>query len=166
MSSTFSILERIEWAATPSCEPPASALCIFQYPRTDRMGCDYLPYVRGTLPHGPFSILERIEWAATPDNQRRRSRRRRLSVSSNGSNGLRRVPRQPSRLYAHGFQYPRTDRMGCDTGQNTARAKRNATFSILERIEWAATKPVPEPGQRGNHFQYPRTDRMGCDQSE
>ena len=38
-----------------------------------------------------------------------------------------------------GFQYPRTDRMGCDSFHVTAHYDADRTFSILERIEWAAT---------------------------
>ncbi len=62
-----------------------------------------------------------------------------LSVSSNGSNGLRRRPRPPLRPVPHHFQYPRTDRMGCDRLELEKRITDTVPFSILERIEWAAT---------------------------
>ncbi len=86
----FSILERIEWAATlPGINlilwPPAG----FQYPRTDRMGCDTAVAVIVTVTVETFSILERIEWAATPPASGVPDAHLLLSVSSNGSNGLR-----------------------------------------------------------------------------
>ncbi len=78
------------------------------------MGCDV------------YEPLERAGW-------------RRLSVSSNGSNGLRHPPATPT---------PSVSEL---------------TFSILERIEWAATDDDPNQCFTGPDFQYPRTDRMGCD---
>ncbi len=41
------------------------------------------------------------------------------------------------------FQYPRTDRMGCDSPSSMLAPRRGNSFSILERIEWAATRPPP-----------------------
>ncbi len=61
-----------------------------------------------------------------------------LSVSSNGSNGLRHVAQR---------QLLPVQR----------------AFSILERIEWAATGVRHSRGRGLRYFQYPRTDRMGCD---
>ncbi len=87
--STFSILERIEWAATPPCPCGSVRRTHFQYPRTDRMGCDG----KGLSYRQPDANL---------------------SVSSNGSNGLRLPSLFDERLVEPGFQYPRTDRMGCD----------------------------------------------------
>ncbi len=110
---TFSILERIEWAATVLPRKVDKVLDDFQYPRTDRMGCD-------------VSNVPSI-WSDEP-----------LSVSSNGSNGLRR---------------------GADGVQHVFRA----AFSILERIEWAATPGHADAAAAARTFQYPRTDRMGCD---
>ncbi len=60
----FSILERIEWAAPPQLAVCLTPIYLFQYPRTDRMGCDFV-----------LSLFR--DFIA------------RLSVSSNGSNGLR-----------------------------------------------------------------------------
>ena len=140
----------------------------FQYPRTDRMGCDG-DGGRRACPSPPlsvssngsnglrlvsvdddgnalvaFSILERIEWAATPTH-RLRLRRRKLSVSSNGSNGLRRTRNSTHGAHSCPFQYPRTDRMGCDAVGDGESDEVGVTFSILERIEWAATRrPEPE----------------------
>ncbi len=159
----FSILERIEWAATVAFLPADVREHAFQYPRTDRMGCD------GVVKYGhfavafSFSILERIEWAATQNLDDTIRRPKGLSVSSNGSNGLRHF-------------------------LNGAMSSEQQSFSILERIEWAATRTTPS-GKRSNsclsvssngsnglrpeprltavrqkrNFQYPRTDRMGCD---
>ena len=78
------------------------------------MGCDVRPWVLREYMKEPFSILERIEWAATYPGFRRVWVEQALSVSSNGSNGLRLAVFDRALL----------------TGQ---------PFSILERIEWAAT---------------------------
>ncbi len=102
------------------------------------MGCDFPTRLQGLIGLCAFSILERIEWAAT--------------------NGTASIP-----LPLNRFQYPRTDRMGCDqeltvlinalvilsVSSNGSNGLRPCTrlrvlpllrpFSILERIEWAAT---------------------------
>ncbi len=111
---SFSILERIEWAATPAPGGGGKRGRDFQYPRTDRMGCDLFT---------SFSPAPTL----------------RLSVSSNGSNGLRHDMTSFCVTDGGGFQYPRTDRMGCDPD--------------LRRLT----------AQGDLLFQYPRTDRMGCD---
>ena len=161
--STFSILERIEWAATALHDGQYIADDDFQYPRTDRMGCDIVQIEVPVGQSPPFSILERIEWAATG-----------CEVGE--------------RLTWTNFQYPRTDRMGCDAHGAPCAERGWRSFSILERIEWAATAPrslsaapcqclsvssngsnglrptnEPTPPGRSSPFQYPRTDRMGCD---
>ncbi len=113
-SLAFSILERIEWAAT---QPPLgryAAPGAFQYPRTDRMGCDPALGRHPLRPSRTFSILERIEWAATPRTDGQSRQPTSLSVSSNGSNGLRLSLLLAVVLFI-------------------------LAFSILERIEWAAT---------------------------
>ena len=136
---SFSILERIEWAATASQCGHEPSHPYFQYPRTDRMGCD-------------------------TKSERGASSTKSLSVSSNGSNGLRLRLRLGRVSIVWTFQYPRTDRMGCDTGVVLRRRfpsvlsvssngsnglrlgpafqvnHRQPPFSILERIEWAATE--------------------------
>ncbi len=136
--ATFSILERIEWAATCVLGAGRGLCGIFQYPRTDRMGCDVLRSSRchccmtlsvssnGSNRLRLLTLLGRTSYLIL------------LSVSSNGSNGLR----QPT--------HP--------TGASTLH-----TFSILERIEWAATTDMGAVTTLGTIFQYPRTDRMGCD---
>ncbi len=53
--------------------------------------------------------------------------------------------------------------MGCDVNFGEVVTKIGITFSILERIEWAATGGDKAAGSGGSVFQYPRTDRMGCD---
>ncbi len=110
---------------------------LFQYPRTDRMGCDSC-LLTTTATH---------LW---------------LSVSSNGSNGLR-LPLIACASDVESFQYPRTDRMGCDARGTARMAPTPAPFSILERIEWAATRRSGGFRPPSGAFQYPRTDRMGCD---
>ena len=134
----FSILERIEWAATGVPNTERENQSSFQYPRTDRMGCDLRLAQEMEKQLQAFSILERIEWAATVRASACRSARHDLSVSSNGSNGLRRT-------------------------RSITRREATETFSILERIEWAATRRLVELQHQVALFQYPRTDRMGCD---
>ena len=209
--AAFSILERIEWAATVADTLDQMDDTLFQYPRTDRMGCDT---GRPSFPVA-FCILS---VSSNGSNGLRpiigglhQKHSVHLSVSSNGSNGLR-PPNPlaasnsvstfsileriewaatfaclPLLLFAAGFQYPRTDRMGCDPARWDAGARRPtlsvssngsnglrpvptsasvgkiAAFSILERIEWAATVADTLDQMDDTLFQYPRTDRMGCD---
>ncbi len=188
---TFSILERIEWAATVPSDGSNEFALTFQYPRTDRMGCDPRPpppqsrppdlsvssngsnglrqrierQFGGTLPAFSileriewaatamqqassewtltFSILERIEWAATPRSPLSTSGLASLSVSSNGSNGLRR----PYLLLTvtGGSSFSILERIEWAARQiaDTSASKRESSFSILERIEWAATRVAP-----------------------
>jgi len=110
----------------------------FQYPVSDRMGCNEMVarletledalsvscvgsngLQRGRRDDGhragpPFSILCRIEWAAT-------------SLPS------------PSPLVGGYFQYPVSDRMGCNLTYASCQTAGDPPFSILCRIEWAAT---------------------------
>ncbi len=53
--------------------------------------------------------------------------------------------------------------MGCDEGHRYLLGGLGWSFSILERIEWAATSVVDLDLSGDSGFQYPRTDRMGCD---
>ena len=187
--AAFSILERIEWAATQVSELVDDIANV----SVSSNGSNGL---RRRLAHRPkavgfcFSILERIEWAATrllplawccgttvsvssngsnglrriplpvpyhspstvsvssngSNGLRRASARRAMavmnvvSVSSNGSNGLRPAMYSKCWCYSTPFQYPRTDRMGCDIAGASGWARGKISFSILERIEWAATR--------------------------
>ncbi len=134
----------------------------FQYPRTDRMGCDsFLEELPSDLTQA-FSILERIEWAATANSSA-------SALNSSTFSILERIEwAATSSAYAiasppRHFQYPRTDRMGCDRMLASAVSLPSRSFSILERIEWAATSSDTAQSGASIHFQYPRTDRMGCD---
>ncbi len=102
------------------------------------MGCDKRKKKEEQKERKAFSILERIEWAATWLQAITLREAEQLSVSSNGSNGLRRL----LSALTVGSRCP---------------------FSILERIEWAATIPGRRRAGHRRYFQYPRTDRMGCD---
>ncbi len=103
------------------------------------MGCDLKARLVFPPENRPFSILERIEWAATASAADAERTARHLSVSSNGSNGLRLMCLFPPCCTLQPFQYPRTDRMGCDHHSANTRRWQKLSFSILERIEWAAT---------------------------
>ncbi len=176
------------------------------------MGCDWQYACDRPVRPLSFSILERIEWAATPGAAHAQEHWGTLSVSSNGSNGLRQRLVAVHSVLLVPFQYPRTDRMGCDlwgapgrresstlsvssNGSNGLRPQLHIsspqalpdlsvssngsnglrpasdeahtlifhTFSILERIEWAATRDAGLESGANPDFQYPRTDRMGCD---
>ncbi len=117
---TFSILERIEWAATRAHQCQCWEDSRFQYPRTDRMGCD-----RGRH--------------ARPDG------RHALSVSSNGSNGLRHRTAKFSSCFLYSFSI--LERI--EWAATRARSRTETlvcAFSILERIEWAATAAASASG--------------------
>jgi len=135
----------------------------------------------------PFSILERIERAATRLGGDFWWARPGLSVSSNGSNALQlqsgtscwpiphgfQYPRTDrtrcngSKCLCHAcgscaFQYPRTDRTRCNSGVARCGTWRSRSFSILERIERAATRCRSPTRRCATSFQYPRTDRTRC----
>ena len=206
----FSILGRIERDATPCWRGHPRPISSFQYPRSDRAGCNYQGSASGGNWLIPFSILGRIERDATPHqvvsyagcrrfqyprsdragcNWTRRMRLgtgRILSVSSVGSSGMQQTDRSrrrmnrkpfsilgrierdatiptPSRPHTNdAFQYPRSDRAGCNVLCGHSGVKLRSAFSILGRIERDATHLLL-PGDRGRgHFQYPRSDRAGC----
>jgi len=137
--TTFSILGRIERDATLPRRPTCPAPMSFQYPRTDRTGCNSGRESAQRLSSWPFSILGRIERDATSGNHRIAWRphaafsilgrierdatsfqgpgsrvERYLSVSSDGSNGMQLVGFTVPAPQFPGFQYPRTDRTGCN----------------------------------------------------
>jgi len=135
---TFSILGRIERDATQHVSRQAQGFLGFQYPRSDRAGCNHqcCPIVRYRF--RPFSILGRIERDATDLQNWLVPWSVKLSVSSVGSSGM-----QPGSVGTGisppgGFQYPRSDRAGCNSGSGCS-APESDCF-----------------------FQYPRSDRAGC----
>jgi len=86
---------------------------------------------------GPFSILGRIERDAT------------------SGAGLH-------YLTTPTFQYPRSDRAGCNQSLAERMVQSAGPFSILGRIERDATLPGETPALIPTDFQYPRSDRAGC----
>jgi len=171
---SFSILCRIEWAATPEVVVRVDKNTLFQYPVSDRMGCNTYDSVLVGFELPTFSILCRIEWAATSQEVLGLPLRVRLSVSCVGSNGLQLQPGHcravPKRDFQYpvsdrmgcnvhprqegrpssDFQYPVSDRMGCNYVVNVSLTTGDLPFSILCRIEWAATSvsiPPPPPGR-------------------
>ena len=112
-SGAFSILERIEFPATNPIPITYSNLAGFQYPRTDRIPCNYLD-------GSPLDAFLQLSVSSNGSNSLQllsiqlQDCSRTLSVSSNGSNSL-----QPRRSYTRGPPV--------------------SAFSILERIEFPAT---------------------------
>jgi len=86
----------------------------FQYPRTDRTGCNF----------GVVGLLISRNW---------------LSVSSDGSNGVQHQGLDGFDPVPAGFQYPRTDRTGCNHPKWPRVTLSSPSFSILGRIERGAT---------------------------
>ena len=86
----FSILCRIEWVATTLCCLNNANIFSFQYPVSDRMGCNN-------------SSAESASASAQD-----------LSVSCVGSNGLQRMESKGRYPDCKNFQYPVSDRMGCN----------------------------------------------------
>ena len=60
------------------------------------------------------------------------------------------------------FQYPVSDRMGCNEALEMFLSKFKETFSILYRIEWVVTLAADPRAANLQVFQYPVSDRMGC----
>jgi len=136
----------------------------FQYPRSDRAGCNSL-----------------LAWSSSSNIV--------LSVSSVGSSGM-----QLSRIcvrgkLAYSFQYPRSDRAGCNAPSGSFLCRLPSlsvssvgssgmqldtedaawdgqdSFSILGRIERDATNGPFSSQNEPETFQYPRSDRAGCNHS-
>jgi len=109
----------------------------FQYPRTDRTGCNYVGAISGG--GGPV-----------------------LSVSSDGSNGMQ--PASPG-LPVAGFRQLSVSSDGSNGMQPKTDQFKNFLiwpFSILGRIERDATLNLVFLATNSTNFQYPRTDRTGC----
>ena len=108
-----------------------------------------------------FSILYRIEWVVTdglfvPLHQHGNFQ---YPVSDRmGCNSRRSIARP---LRAH-FQYPVSDRMGCNSVSRLRPGPRRSAFSILYRIEWVVTTFAEAASLLVALFQYPVSDRMGC----
>jgi len=135
----FSILCRIEWAATFTSFASSMPLKpFFQYPVSDRMGCNGLTRVIlsrcntlsvscvGSNGLQPWQVSYTLGCSA------------KLSVSCVGSNGLQHPSTAGRRDTARSFQYPVSDRMGCNNSRRV----------------WTCPSTVS--------FQYPVSDRMGC----
>jgi len=119
---------------------PTSRAPPFQYPRSDRAGCNQGVRVGCTGRGLAFSILGRIERDATT---RALARAYRLVF----------------------FQYPRSDRAGCNPELRERVLQSPRSFSILGRIERDATVWVGYYFWVRVGFQYPRSDRAGCNPS-
>ncbi len=137
---TFSILERIEWAATGGGGRGSLSVSAFQYPRTDRMGCDRLPVfaVRRVLLSFQYPRTDRMGCDVSP--RTRTTPPHSFQYPRTDRMGCDAHPWRTGGVLALVFQYPRTDRMGCDIENRLGSNHLNQAFSILERIEWAATK--------------------------
>jgi len=114
-SSPFSILGRIERDATVINLTNPDPLLDFQYPRTDRTGCNGRFGNEGLRVWWTFSILGRIERDATRSRSGTTSTTGALSVSSDGSNGMQQAYLGRAAEAIRAFQYPRTDRTGCNS---------------------------------------------------
>ncbi len=149
----------------------------------------FLPFSILTLSvfsHGSRS-LQPIRWPLTMRPSWQPFTILTLSVSSNGSRPLQRNVRRKLCPTPADFQYPQTDRGRCNAGPQAIDHEHRVTFSILKRIEAAATDHTPRhtsgpddlsvssngsrPLQRNaphfqwyvrRDFQYPQTDRGRC----
>jgi len=90
-----------------------------------------------------------------------------LSVSSDGSNGMQlgTWPTWPAWPASY-FQYPRTDRTGCNDGR-WEDSMNWGSFQYPRTDRTGCNNPGtgPKPGTDPN-FQYPRTDRTGCNNEQ
>ena len=134
----------------------------FQYPRSDRAGCNLLMQWPPRFVPWSFSILGRIERDATRERVSESWGKEALSVSSVGSSGMQLADDFILDDADIAFQYPRSDRAGCNGECFVVIPALNFAFSILGRIERDAT---PHPWisiLQLTYFQYPRSDRAGC----
>ncbi len=85
-----------------------------------------------------------------------------LSVSSNGSRPLQRLHFRDIKAVIRLFQYPQTDRGRCNALLSRDLLYKEVPFSILKRIEAAATPGTLDRPRQIKDFQYPQTDRGRC----
>ena len=140
LSTPFSILYRIEWVVTTVGALNSAPGRLFQYPVSDRMGCNRKAVDHKAPLWESFSILYRIEWVVT------RSRIRYMPSPFPSFSILYRIEwvvtlyRPWGRYSAHRFQYPVSDRMGCNLAAVFLTLRFGRAFSILYRIEWVVTQ--------------------------
>jgi len=134
----------------------------FQYPRSDRAGCNMLTNCSIQYKIPSFSILGRIERDATRLTLPKIGEIAALSVSSVGSSGMQ--PRSGHSCDGRGFsfQYPRSDRAGCNPPGRWL-----APIEVVLSVSSVGSSGMQlDIGQlfRGLRpdFQYPRSDRAGC----
>ena len=72
------------------------------------------------------------------------------------------LPFSQSPIEAEPFQYPVSDRMGCNLFSVKRLRATTFSFSILYRIEWVVTSLPNLALDFYQAFQYPVSDRMGC----
>ena len=133
---------------------------LFQYPQTDRCGCNdrYGPVVPADF---RVSVSSDGSMWVQPETLRALREESTVSVSSDGSMWVQHRRRRHRRNY-HMFQYPQTDRCGCNLTQEGFPNNVGISFSILRRIDVGATKVTVNFQRKKNLFQYPQTDRCGC----
>jgi len=112
---------------------------IFQYPRTDRTGCNSAPSRRSWTPWFSFSILGRIERDATCSSGPDIIIIQTLSVSSDGSNGMQPHPMEFDRGRLLWLSVSSDGSNGMQPAWFHSDIKLINPFSILGRIERDAT---------------------------
>jgi len=158
---SFSILGRIERDATLFLYPCQQCSIPFQYPRSDRAGCNFCVSCRLSCRLSTFSILGRIERDATKDLGGGLFSVSRLSVSSVGSSGMQLV----AGILANAPMALSVSSVGSSGMQlkwPRVVFRAESSFSILGRIERDATLKDRGSNRRRVAFQYPRSDRAGC----
>jgi len=186
----FSILGRIERDATRWTREASGGSILLSVSSVGSSGMQQLgdAYIHRAI--WAFSILGRIERDATMRVLAAMILDQSLSVSSVGSSGMQRVELCPARRSTHPFQYPRSDRAGCNSPLFSCSLPRQgsfqyprsdragcnprrqgpcwyspSSFSILGRIERDATAYSMWACICAGAFQYPRSDRAGCNRA-
>ena len=160
----------------------------FQYPLSDRIRCNRRVVERARENRLRFSILSRIEFAATPLGASAAPGPAPVSVSSLGSNSLQQaleiIPTSKielvsvSSLGSNSLQLKipglsvatawsvSVSSLGSNSLQQAAEDAELKTlglsFSILSRIEFAATVGSINAALQQMQFQYPLSDRIRC----
>ena len=114
-----------------------------------------------------FSILGRIERDATLHPRRRRlHRHHHFQYPRSDRAGCNVSTPPPSEGCAPGFQYPRSDRAGCNGVGVEVRQTGCGVFQY-PRSDRAGCNEFPHRTRRCGicRFQYPRSDRAGCNKS-
>ena len=134
----FSIHKRIEGGATERGSPRPGRSRGFQYPQTDRRGCNH-SFMIQPPPVSPFQYPQTDRRGCNSATAKLLSSCALVSVSTNGSKGVQ--------LSSASSKHTMQDFVSVSTNGSKGVQQRSCEIRLAKR-----------------RFQYPQTDRRGCNQ--